>query len=160
MCTVLRTFRFVGKSRAVFLLQECADRSHVVVRMEGDVARGEACQLLLTAAEWHRLCGLQPYRGWEPGPDAVWLEMHFIDEHDSGDSLTVAGLPDREHVHVEMWGGGPSGANYALAIDLSREQWAYLTHLDIVDEPANGARRASYHLPFRVLPFLNRGVHR
>jgi hypothetical protein len=154
MCTVLRTYRFVGEFNVTLIVQECAERENVIVRMEGDVGRGQRCQLVLTAAEWRRLCALKPLDAAVPVPGGVTIETHFIDQIEGGDSLTIGGSRDCERVHVEMWSGSPDSGGEDLSLDLSRQQWDFLTALPVVDEPARSAPREETR-SLRVLPFQN-----
>ena len=135
MAIALRTYRFFGESDVMFLVQECADRSKVLVSMESVWERRERCQLLLGSADWRHLCALQPFGSRATRTDAVTLELQFIDENEYGDSLTIARAPGGERVAVRMQCGAPGREELELVTELSRWQWRYLTALDVVGRP-------------------------
>ena len=84
MAIALRTYRFVGEGRVMFLVHEYADPASVLVGMERGVEQHERCQLLLSGADWRQLCGLDPFRSRANETGGISLELHFTDENDYG----------------------------------------------------------------------------
>jgi hypothetical protein len=154
----LRTYRFIGEGAVAFLVQECADRSRVLVGMAGDRERHKRCQLLLSAADWRQLCTLHPFGSRATRTDAVTLELQFIDENDYGDSLMIARASGCEGVSMRMQCGAPGRRE--LSTELSRWQWRYLTALDVVGQPNAQARHANRRKDTRSRSSLLRVVHR
>lgn len=131
----LRTYRFIGESRIEFLVRECVDSSRVLVSMERPASRRERCQLLLSGEDWRQLCALNPFGAAATRPDAVRMEMHFRDENDYGDSLTIGRSARSGRMSVRMHCGVPGREDVELTIGLTRWQWRYLTALDLAGRP-------------------------
>jgi hypothetical protein len=132
VAVALRTYRFIGESRTAFLVRECADPSRVLVAMEREGARHERCHLLLSAADWRQLRALNPFGARATRRDGVRLELHFSDDNDYGDSLTIARSAGSARVSVRMQCGAPGREDIELRMELTRWQWRYLTALDVV----------------------------
>jgi hypothetical protein len=135
MAIALTTYRFVGEGQIMFLVHECADAASVLLGMERNGGRHERCQLLLSGADWRQLCALGPFHSRANRADGVTLELHFTDESDYGDSLTIGRSPGCERVCVRMQCGAPGREELELSTSLSRRQWRYLTTLDVIAHP-------------------------
>jgi hypothetical protein len=155
----LRTYRFVGEGEIFFVVRECADRSTVLVSMEGCRKRREQCQLLLNAADWQLIRALDPFCSRATRKDAIAVELQFMDENEYGDSLTIARAQGSERVSVRMQCGAPDREELEMSTELSRRQWRYLTALDVVAQPCVQAPRAdpgmNTHSPSRLLRMIH-----
>lgn len=160
MAIALRTYRFVGEGEVLFVVRECADRSRVLVSMEGNRERRGQCQLLLNAADWRLIRALDPFCSRATRKDAVAVELQFMDDNEYGDSLTIARALGCERVSVRMQCGAPGREELEISTELSRRQWRYLTALDVVGQPCAQAPHAGPRMNAQSPSRLLRMVHR
>jgi hypothetical protein len=126
----LHTYRFLG-DHATLSVHECAGRSRVLVRMEGDVSGSQEFAIFLNAEQWSRLCAFDPFdeRG-RPLQD-VTRALTFK-EADEGDLLDVSQVADRDVVHLYMRREVPSDEEDFLLIALDPAEWHRLVTLDLI----------------------------
>jgi hypothetical protein len=143
----LRTTRFRG-TFATLIIQECADRSRVLVEMEDDAGHGgdHKRNIFLKTPQWKHLTQL-PYlhRSRDDGedhPPAGTFESTEFVSHDR--TLRVVEMPEGDVVRIEMFKEvGPENDHEWLSIDLTAAQWLYLTSLDYI---VDGAQAPSPHV--------------
>ncbi len=137
----LHTYRFLG-DYATLSVHECAGRGRVLVRMEGDIAKGEEFALFLTTDQWTRLCAFDPFdeRGQAPLQD-VTRAVTFKESEDS-DLLEVNQVAERDVVHLSMRKEIPSHDEDFLLIALDPAEWDRLVTLDLLSSTDLGAPSA------------------
>jgi hypothetical protein len=126
----LHTYRFLG-DHATLSVHECAGRARVLVRMEGDIGKGEEFAIFLTTDQWNRLCAFDPFdeRGY-PLQD-VTRALTFK-ENEAGDLLEVSQVADRDVVHLSMRKEVPLHEDDFLVIALDSVEWQRLVTLDLI----------------------------
>jgi hypothetical protein len=126
----LHTYRFLG-DHATLSVHECAGRGRVLVRMEGDIAKGEEFAIFLNIDQWSRLCAFDPFdeRGY-PLQD-VTRALTFK-ENEAGDLLEVSQVADRDVVHLSMRKEVPLHEEDFLVIALDSVEWQRLITLDLI----------------------------
>jgi hypothetical protein len=133
----LHTYRFLG-DHATLSVHECAGRARVLVRMEGDIAKGEEFAIFLNTDQWNRLCAFDPFdeRGY-PLQD-VTRGLTFK-ENEAGDLLEVSQVADRDVVHLSMRKEVPLHEEDFLVIALDPVEWQRLVTLDLISASDLGA---------------------
>jgi hypothetical protein len=126
----LHTYRFLG-DHATLSVHECAGRARVLVRMEGDIGKGEEFAIFLNTDQWTRLCAFDPFddRG-QPLQD-VTRALTFK-ESEAGDLLEVSQVADRDVVHLSMRKEVPVHEEDFLLIALDPAEWQRLVSLDLI----------------------------
>jgi hypothetical protein len=126
----LHTYRFLG-DHVTLSVHECAGRARVLVRMEGDISKGEEFALFLNADQWTRLCAFDPFDdGGRPLQDVI-REVSFK-ETAEGDLLIVTQVADRDVVHLAMRQDLPGSDEDFLLIALDPAEWHRLVTLDLL----------------------------
>ncbi len=126
----LHTYRFLG-DHSTLSIHECAGRARVLVRMEGDISRGEEFALFLNADQWTRLCAFDPFDDRSRALQDVIRELTFRESEDS-DVLAVSQVADRDAVHLLMRKDVPADDEDFLIIALDRAEWYRLVTLDLL----------------------------
>jgi hypothetical protein len=126
----LHTYRFLG-DHATLSVHECAGRARVLVRMEGDIARGEEFALFLNIDQWMRLCAFDPFDERGPALQDVTRALTFK-ETEEGDLLEINQVADRDVVHLAMRKEVPANEDDFLLIALDPAEWHRLVTLDLL----------------------------
>ena len=129
MLTV-RTYRFLG-DHSTLSLHECAGRARVLVRLEGDISRGEECALVLNAEQWARLCAFDPFDDRGRALQDVIRALTFRESEDS-DLLIVTQVADRDVVQLLMRTDLLADDEDVVGISLDASEWHRLITLDLV----------------------------
>ena len=133
----LHTYRFLG-DHVTLSIHECAGRARVLVRMEGDISKGEEFALFLNADQWNRLCAFDPFdeRG-RPLQDVI-RELTFKESAESS-LLMVTQVADRDVVHLAMRHEVPAHEEDFVLISLDPDEWHRLMTLDLLSAGDMGA---------------------
>jgi hypothetical protein len=126
----LHTYRFLG-DHSTLSIHECAGRGRVLVRMEGDITRGEEFALFLNAEQWTRLCAFDPFDDFARALQDVIRELTFRESEES-DILSVTQVADRDVVHLLMRKDVPAHEDDFVIIALDRAEWHRLVTLDLL----------------------------
>lgn len=133
----LHTYRFLG-DHATLSVHECAGRARVLVRMEGDIGKGEEFAIFLNTDQWARLCAFDPFdESGRPLQD-VTRALTFK-ESEAGDLLEVTQVADRDVVHLSMRKEVPLHEEDFLLIALDPAEWQRLVTLDLISPTDLGA---------------------
>jgi hypothetical protein len=137
----LHTYRFLG-DYATLSVHECAGRGRVLVRMEGDISKGEEFAVFLTTDQWTRLCAFDPFdeRG-QPLQD-VTRALTFKESQES-DLLEVNQVAERDVVHLSMRKEVPAHDADFVLIALDPAEWDRLVSLDLLSSTEMGAPAAA-----------------
>jgi hypothetical protein len=137
----LHTYRFLG-DHTTLSVHECAGRNRVLIRMEGDVTKGEEFALFLNADQWSRLRAFDPFddRG-QPLQD-VTRALTFK-ESEEGDLLEIAQVADRDVVYLSMHREIPLHEDDLLHISLDPAEWQRLVTLDLISASELGVPSTS-----------------
>jgi hypothetical protein len=125
----IRTYRFPG-DYATLSVHESAERSRVLVRMEGDRSQSEECSLFLAREQWNHLCTFDPFQGTADNP-SVLRAVTFNDVE--GDTLEVSQTWYRDSVQLVMRHNVSSDPDDCLIVSLDEKQWAELISLDLLE---------------------------
>ena len=126
----LHTYRFLG-DHATLSVHECAGRARVLVRMEGDIAKGEEFAIFLNIEQWTRLCAFDPFDDTGHPLQDVTRALTFK-ESEAGDLLEVTQVADRDVVHLSMRKEVPLHEEDFLVISLDPAEWQRLVTLDLI----------------------------
>jgi hypothetical protein len=133
----LHTYRFLG-DQSTLSIHECAGRGRVLMRMEGDITRGEEFALFLNAEQWTRLCAFDPFDDFGRALQDVIRELTFRESEES-DILGVTQVADRDVVHLLMRKDVPAHEDDFVIIALDRAEWHRLVTLDLLSTGDIGA---------------------
>ena len=133
----LHTYRFLG-DHATLSVHECAGRGRVLVRMEGDIAKGEEFAIFLNIDQWTRFCAFDPFDEQGQPLQDVTRALTFK-ENEAGDLLEVTQVADRDVVHLAMRKEVPADEEEFLLIALDPVEWRRLVTLDLVSSTDTGA---------------------
>ena len=133
----LHTYRFLG-DHATLSVHECAGRGRVLVRMEGDIAKGEEFAIFLNIDQWTRLCNFDPFDEHGRPLQDVTRALTFK-ENEVGDLLEVTQVADRDVVHLSMRKEVPLHEEDFLLIALDPAEWQRLVSLDLLSATDLGA---------------------
>ena len=133
----LHTYRFLG-DHATLSVHECAGRGRVLVRMEGDIGKGEEFAIFLTTDQWSRMCAFDPFDEQGRPLQDVTRTLTFK-ENEAGDLLEVSQVADRDVVHLSMRKEVPMHEEDFLLIALDPAEWQRLITLDLISSTDLGA---------------------
>ena len=137
----LHTYRFLG-DHATLSVHECAGRGRVLVRMEGDIAKGEEFAIFLNIDQWTRFCAFDPFDEQGQPLQDVTRALTFK-ENEAGDQLEVTQVADRDVVHLSMRKEVPVHEEDFLLISLDVAEWQRLVTLDLISASDLGAPSAA-----------------
>lgn len=126
----LHTYRFLG-DHSTLSIHECAGRGRVLVRMEGDISRGEEFAVFLNAEQWARLCAFDPFDDRGHALQDVIRELTFRESEES-DLLSITQVADRDVVHLLMRKDVPAHDDDFVFIALDPAEWHRLATLDLL----------------------------
>ena len=126
----LHTYRFLG-DHVTLSVHECAGRARVLVRMEGDISKGEEFALFLNPEQWNRLCAFDPFDDHGRPLQDVIRELTFKESAES-DFLMITQVADRDVVHLAMRQEVPANDDDFLIIALDPDEWQRLMTLDLL----------------------------
>lgn len=137
----LHTYRFLG-DHVTLSVHECAGRARVLVRMEGDITKGEEFAVFLNAEQWARLCAFDPFDDHGRPLQDVIREVAFRETAD-GHILMVTQVADRDVVHLAMRQETPVNDEDFLIIALDPAEWERLVTLDLLSPNEMGTTSSS-----------------
>jgi hypothetical protein len=137
----LHTYRFLG-DYATLSVHECAGRGRVLLRMEGDIAKGEEFAIFLNFDQWTRFCAFDPFDEQGQPLQDVTRALTFK-EDEVGDLLEVTQVADRDVVHLSMRKEAPLHEEDFLLISLDAAEWQRLVTLDLISTSDLGAPSAA-----------------
>jgi hypothetical protein len=133
----LHTYRFLG-DHSTLSIHECAGRGRVLIRMEGDISRGEEYFVFLNAEQWTRLCAFDPFDDFGRALQNVIRELTFR-ESEHSDTLSITQMADRDVVGLLMHRDVPAHEEDILSIALDRAEWHRLVTLNLLSSGDLGA---------------------